>query len=471
MSDQGRLAAYLSTHRARQLDALKEFLRIPSISALSAHKADMVRAADWLADHLRQCGLNRVAVVPTRAHPIVYGERLGAPGRPTALVYGHYDVQPVDPIDLWESPPFEPTVRDGRIYARGASDDKGQVFMHLKAIEALLAVHDRLPVNIKVLIEGEEEIGSVNLSPFVAAEQERLSADVIVISDSTLYQPDLPALCVGLRGIADFEVHLRAARADLHSGLFGGAVPNALHVLADLIAGLHDPEGRVSVPDFYDAVQPLSPEERESIARLPFDRAAFMETAGVTGLPGEPGFSPLERVWTRPTLELNGLWGGFQGEGSKTVIPAEAHAKFTCRLVPDQDPGRIADLVEAHLRSNCPSYATLAVRRGPTAPPWRCPPTEPALQAAGAALREAYAAEPASIRMGGSIPVVATLARLLKAPVVLMGFGLPTDNVHAPNEHFHLADFDRGMRAIARYWELLAESAAGQAQSDEPYGK
>ncbi|HEX6972626.1 MAG TPA: dipeptidase [Limnochordia bacterium] len=452
---------YLRAHRSRHLEELRAFLRIPSISALSAHRADMVRAAEWLAEHMRGCGLHGIEVIRTEGHPIVYGERIDVPDGPTALIYGHYDVQPIDPPEAWTSPPFDPVIREGRIYARGASDDKGQLFLHLKAIEAFVATGGRLPVNVKVLIEGEEEVGSAHLAPFVSAERARLAADVVVISDSTLYQADLPALCVGLRGIIDFEIHLRTGQSDLHSGLFGGTVPNALHVMADLVAGLHDADGRVNVPGFYAAVRPLSPLEQQSVARLPFDPAAFCQAAGVKGLVGEAGFSPLERIWARPTLEVNGLWGGFQGEGPKTIVPAEAHAKFTCRLVADQDPEAIAASIEAELRRRCPEYAALVIRRGAAAPPWQCSPDEPALQAAARALQAAYGVEPALIRMGGSIPVVPTLARLLEAPVVLMGFGLPSDNVHAPDEHFHLADFDRGLRAIIHYWERLAESGAG----------
>ena len=450
--------AYLTAHREEHLKQLMELLRIPSISALSEHKADVRRAAEWLAREMRRIGLHRVEVMETGGHPVVHAERMDCPGGPTALIYGHYDVQPVDPVDLWTTPPFEPTIRDGKLYARGASDDKGQVFMHLKVIEALLAVEGRLPVNVKLLIEGEEESGSENLERFVSAHADLLKADVVVISDTALYARGVPSLTYALRGLAALEVHVVGAKGDLHSGAFGGAAPNAAQALARLLATLHRPDGAVAVEGFYDQVRPLSQEERDSFAALQFDEQAFMADLGVTALPGEPGYTALERLWARPTLEINGIFGGFQGEGTKTVIPCRAGAKITCRLVPDQDPERVLDAVEAHLKAHCPPGVKVEVRRGGGAPAVITPIDHPAIQAAMQALTEAYGAEARFIRSGGSIPVVGTFQRVLGAPIVMMGFSLEEENFHAPDEHFHLENFDAGMRALYRFWHHLAEN-------------
>lgn len=449
-------AAYLKQHEARHLEELKAFLRIPSISALSAHKADMVKAANWLVEQLKAAGLQRAELIETPGHPVVYAEWLGAPGAPTALIYGHYDVQPVDPEHLWETPPFEPTVRDGKIYARGASDDKGQVFQHIKALEALLATEGKLPVNVKLLIEGEEEVGSTHLDDFVLANQELLKADVLVISDTPLYAKGQPALCYGLRGLAALELTLTGAKGDLHSGLYGGAVQNPLHALVELLASLHE-NGRVAVKGFYDRVVELTVEERAEFAALPFDEAAYRAELGVPELFGEPGYTPTEQTWARPTLELNGVWGGFQGEGTKTVIPNQAHAKITCRLVPDQDPKEIQQLIQAHLEAHLPPGVTLSVTLQDTARPVVTAIDHPALQAAAAALAEGYGKAPYFTRMGGSVPVVETFANRLGLPAVLMGFGLPDENFHAPNEHFNLDNYEIGKRVLCSYWHKLAE--------------
>lgn len=456
-------AQHVAAHRAEHLSQLCEFLSIPSVSTLPEHHGDVRRAADWLAEHMRRIGFQRVDVMPTAGHPVVYGEwRAGAAAsRFTLLVYGHYDVQPVDPLHMWTTPPFEPQERAGRLYARGASDDKGQIFMHLKAVEAWLATAGSLPVDLKVIVEGEEEVGSPNLPPFLLQHRDMLRADAVVISDTPLFRRGVPALCYGLRGLAGMEVRVQTARSDLHSGLFGGAAPNALHVLAELMSGLHDRDGRVAVAGFYDRVSPLSEAERAAFARLPFDEEAFRADLGVGALVGEPGYSALERLWARPTLELNGLWGGFQGEGSKTVIPCEAHAKITCRLVPDQDPEDIAARVAAHLRAACPPSATVEVTARSNARPVITSLDHPAMRAAARALRAGYGREPDLIRMGGSIPVVETFANQLGLPAVLMGFGLPDENFHAPDEHFHLENFDLGLRSLVYY---LAELAAGGYQ-------
>jgi acetylornithine deacetylase/succinyl-diaminopimelate desuccinylase-like protein len=449
---------YFETHRDEHLEQLMDLLRIPSVSALSAHKTDMRRAAEWLQSELTRIGMTQVAIMETGGHPVVYAERNDQPGGPTALVYGHYDVQPVDPLALWETPPFSPAIRNGKLYARGASDDKGQVFMHLKVIEAILAENGSLPVNLKLLIEGEEEIGSANLERFVADHKALLRADVIVISDTGLYARGVPSLTYALRGLAGLEVHVSGAKGDLHSGLFGGAAPNATHALVHLLASLRSPDGKIMVEGFYDQVLPLSVEERESFASLPFDEAAYMRDLGVTALPGEPGFTPLERLWARPTLEINGLFGGFQDEGTKTVIPAKAGAKITCRLVPDQNPNRVLDAIGRHLKAHCPPGTTVEVIRKDGSPAAITPIDHPAIRAAMAALAEAYGAEAKFIRGGGSIPVVGTFTRVLEAPSVLMGFGLEEENFHAPNEHFHLENFDLGMRALYSYWFKLAKA-------------
>ncbi|BDG60734.1 dipeptidase [Caldinitratiruptor microaerophilus] len=455
-----RYETYLREHRDRHLAELKDFLRIPSVSALSAHRPDVERAARWVADAMQAAGLEHVEVLPTGGHPVVYADWLHAPGRPTALVYGHYDVQPVDPEHLWVTPPFEPDVRDGKLYARGASDDKGQVFLHIKAVETLLRVDGALPLNLRFLVEGEEEIGSRHLPAFVEAHRDRLRADVAVISDTTFFARGVPAITTGLRGLAALEITVRGARGDLHSGLYGGAVQNPLHALVELLAGLRGPDGRIRVEGFYDRVRPVPEEERRQWAALPHDDARLVAELGVPALFGEAGYTTLERLWARPTLELNGVWGGFTGEGTKTVLPAEAHAKITCRLVPDQEPEEILDRLEAHLRTHLPPGVTLEVRREPGgARAVLTPHDHPAVQAARQALREAYGVEPVLVRMGGSIPVAETFATVLGLPVVLLGFGLPEENFHAPNEHFHLENFDGGLRTLCAYWPLLARGA------------
>lgn len=449
---------YFQTHRAQQIEQLKEFLRIPSISALSAHKPDLRQAAQWLKDELTRIGISQVALMETGGHPVVYAERIDHPGRPVALIYGHYDVQPVDPLNLWETPPFEPAVREQKIYARGASDDKGQVFMHIKVLEAILAEHGHLPFNVKLLIEGEEEVGSTNLERFVIEHRELLRSDLVVISDTSLYARGVPSLTYGLRGLAAMEVQVTGAKGDLHSGLFGGAAPNAVQGLVQLLASLRHPDGKIAVAGFYDGVAELSAEERRSFAALGFDETAYMRELGVSALPGEPGYSALERLWSRPTLEFNGIFGGFQQEGTKTVIPARAGAKITCRLVPHQDPLHVTEAIERHLQAHCPPGIQVEVRRQDRAPAAITPIDHPAIRAAMRALAEAYGKEARFIRGGGSIPVVATFTRVLEAPSVLMGFGLEGENFHAPNEHFHLENFDLGMRALYRYWFKLAEA-------------
>lgn len=453
------VTAYLSTHRDAHLNELSELLRIPSISALSAHKKDIEAAAGWLSNALQTAGLEHVQIFPTEGHPVVYADSLHAPGAPTVLIYGHYDVQPVDPLHLWQTGPFEPSIRDGKLYARGATDDKGQTFLHIKALEAILKTRGQLPVNVKVCIEGEEEIGSPHLPAFVEAHKDLLAADVLIVSDSSILAPGQPAICYGLRGLCGLQVDVRAANSDLHSGTYGGAVPNAVHGLVELLASLHDAEGKVLVDGFYDEVRPLTPEERETMAAIPFDEAEYKTGLGVRELVGEPGYTTVERTWARPTLELNGVFGGFQGEGTKTVIPAEAHAKITCRLVNDQDPAVIMERVERHLLSHAPKGTTVSVTRYDTGRPVIVDLDSPYIEAAAAAYEAGYGKQPHYIRMGGSIPIVETFYRLLKLPVVLMGFGLETENLHAPNEHFHLDNMDRGLVTLAHWYTHLPHAS------------
>jgi acetylornithine deacetylase/succinyl-diaminopimelate desuccinylase-like protein len=448
---------YFKEHRKEHLEQLMDLLRIPSISALSEHKGDVRKAAEWLSRELTRIGMNKVAVLETGGHPAVYAERIDHPGEKVVLIYGHYDVQPVDPLNLWETGPFEPTIRDNKLYARGASDDKGQVFMHVKVLEAILKDEGKLPVNVKVIFEGEEEVGSANLSKLLREQKELLKADVVVISDTGLYAPGVPSITYGLRGLAALEVKVRGAKGDLHSGLFGGAAPNAVHGLIQLLASLRQPDGKIAVAGFYDDVQELSQEEKDSFAALGFDEEQYKKELGVTALPGEPGYTPLQRLWARPTLEINGIFGGFQGEGTKTVIPAEAGAKITCRLVPNQDPEKIQKAISDHLKQHCPPGITLDVVMQDGAPASVIAIDHPAIRTAMEAMSEAYGKESRFIRGGGSVPVVATFSEVLGAPSVMMGFGLEDENFHAPNEHFHLENFDLGMRALYSYWYKLAK--------------
>jgi len=446
---------YFQNLREQQLDELRQWLSIPSISALSAHKADMNKAAEWLADALTRAGLENVEVHQTDGHPIVYADHLHAPGKPTVLVYGHYDVQPVDPLHLWTTPPFEPDIRDGKLYARGATDDKGQVFLHIKAIEAILKQEERLPVNIKLCIEGEEEVSSRSLPPFLTTNRDKLATDVVLISDTSLLEPGKPAISTGLRGLCSFEVTMSTANTDLHSGTYGGGVPNALHSLVSLLATLHDERGRVSVDGFYEGVPELSPLMREEFAKQMLDEDQLKASLGLDALYGEEGFSFVERVGARPTLEMNGVYGGFQGEGTKTVIPKEAHAKITCRLVGDQDPQDILDKIKRHLQKHVQPGAKLQFKDGEKARAFNIDPSDRMLQLAADAYEDVYGTRALFTKDGGSIPIVATFSRELAAPVVMMGFGLPDENLHAPNEHFHLYNFDKGLLTIVSFLKRL----------------
>ncbi len=450
------IETFIAENEDRFLEELKQFLRIPSIGALPQHSEDMVRCAQFAVDSLLSAGMHRVEAMPTGGAPVVYAEWLGAPGAPTVLVYGHYDVQPVDPLDLWTTPPFDPQVRDGELYARGAADDKGQLFMHVKSAEAHIQVNGRVPVNLKFLLEGEEEIGSTHLDAFLAANRDLLAADFVVVSDTGWFDRGVPSLCYGLRGLAYLQVDLKGANSDLHSGSFGGAVANPTQVLAGMIAALKDERGHITVPGFYDRVRPLAPEERLRFASLPFDDARYRRDLGVPTLWGEEGYTTLERTWARPTLDVNGIWGGFTGEGSKTVLPARASAKISCRLVPDQDPDEILDLLEARLRELVPPTVAMSVQRLGAGKPVITPLDHPAVQAASRAVERAFQKPVAFVRSGGSIPIVASFQERLGIPTVLMGMSLPDDHAHAPDERFPLENFFGGIRASAYLWEELA---------------
>ncbi|MDA8144579.1 MAG: dipeptidase [Thermaerobacter sp.] len=462
--DEGRYLAadrYLTLRHAAGLEQLCRFLAIPSISALPEHAPDVVRAARFLADRLRQVGCPAVELLDPGGHPVVYGAWPGAAGAPTALVYGHYDVQPVDPLEAWHHAPFAPVVADGKLYARGASDDKGQLWMHLEAAQALAAAAGRLPVNLKFLFEGEEETGASHLAGFAAAHRELLAADVLVISDTSFFAPGVPSVSCGLRGLAAWELVVHGPARDLHSGEFGGAVANPLHALAELLASLHDGEGRVAVAGFYDGVAPPDPGLRAELAGLPFEEDAFRRLTGAEPW-GEVGYATLERLWLRPTLEVNGLGGGFQGTGIKTVLPASARAKLTARLVPGQDPARVLAVVEDHLRRRCPPGVRLELRPGGGSPAVHTPEDSPWVRAARRALERAFERPAMLIRSGGSIPVVAALGEALETAPVLLGFGLPDDAIHAPDERLDLEQYARGQRAIVAYWlELGAMRGSG----------
>ncbi|MEW5978133.1 MAG: dipeptidase [Acidobacteriota bacterium] len=450
---------YIGRNQERFLEELKAFLRIPSISNNVENKSDVLRCAHFVADQLKQVGMQQVEIFPTQGHPIVYGEWLGASGQPTVLVYGHYDVQPVDPLDLWTSGPFEPTVRHDELYARGAVDDKGQVLMNLKGVEAHLRASGRLPVNVKFLIEGEEEVGSENLDSFIANHKELLSADVVLISDTPMFDRGVPSLCYGLRGLVYFQIDLRGSDSDLHSGSFGGTVINPNFALCQMVASLKDPNGKILIPGFYDDVVAMSAKEKEELTRLPFDAEKYRQGIGAPALFGEQGYGPLEQIWVRPTLEVNGLCGGFTGEGAKTVIPAKAMAKISMRLVPDQDPDRIATLFEEHVRRIAPPSVELTVTRMHGGKPWVAPIDHPGIQAASRAFEKGFGKRPVFVREGGSIPVVATFAEILGLPSVLMGIGLPDENAHAPNEKLSLFNFRNGIVSSAHFFnELVGKS-------------
>ncbi|MBN8236288.1 dipeptidase [Halobacillus kuroshimensis] len=443
-------------HKEQFIEELKQYLRIPSISSLSEYKGEVRRAAEWTAEALEKAGMEHVEVIETNGHPLVYGDWLHAPDKPTVLVYGHYDVQPEDPVDLWDTPPFEPVIKDDKIYARGATDDKGQLFIHIKAAELLMKEHGALPVNVKFIIEGEEEVASPHLGPFIEENQERLSCDSVVISDTSFSAEDQPAICTSLRGALAMEMTVQTANSDLHSGTYGGGVPNAVHSLVSLLDSLHDSQGRVSVEGFYQGVPEPTEELRREVAAVPFDEEETKRGLEIDDLYGEAGFSFKERTGIRPTLEINGITGGFQGEGLKTIVPKEASAKISCRLVGDQNPQAVYESIERHVKQHKPAGAKVSLEKLIQADPVAMDSQNSFIQAAAEAYEDVYKVRPLFPKEGGSIPIVEVFGRVLEAPVVLMGFGLPTENLHAPNEHFHLDNFTKGIETAAQYLQKLS---------------
>ena len=456
VTDSRDVLARIDVEEERYLEELKEFLRIPSISTDPEYRGEVLRANDFVVARLRAAGLTAERI-DTAGYPLVYAEWNGAPGKPTVLFYGHYDVQPADPLELWRHPPFEPTVEGDKLYARGATDDKGQCLAHIEAVAAVLAERGKLPVNVKFLIEGEEESGGASIEQYVRDDAgRRLACDCVWISDSSLFAPDQPSLIYGLRGIVYMEVKVTGPKRDLHSGTYGGVVANPLNALGEIIARLRDPETRrILIPHFYDAVRPLADWEREEFARLPFDEAAYCAELGVTALPGEEGYTPRERAWARPTCDVNGIYGGYMGKGAKTVLPSWAGAKISMRLVPDQDPAAIERHFTEYLQAVCPPGVTVEVTAIHGGPPTVVEVSGPIVEAASQAMAEVWGAAPVRIREGGSIPIVATFAQVLQRPVLLLGFGLADDALHSPNEKFNISHYYKGIRSVARFLDLL----------------
>lgn len=447
---------YVDANLGRFRAEMYDFLRIPSVSAKEEHNADTRRAAEWLAERMKEAGLE-ASIHETAGHPVVLGEWRGAgKGAPTVMIYGHYDVQPPEPLEEWESPPFEPTERDGRVYARGSADDKGQLYMHVKALEAHLKVNGKLPINVVVLAEGEEEVGSVNLVPFVEQNVERLACESVIISDSNMYAEGMPSVLFSLRGLAYFEIHVKGARSDLHSGQFGGPVVNPGNALAKIIASFHDENGKVAVDGFYDDVVDWDEETRDQIRSLPFDETAYKADLKVGALGGEKGWSTLEKLWIRPTCDINGMLCGYTGEGAKTVLPGKAMCKVSFRLVPTQTPAKVKKLVEAHVKKVAPPGVTATVVELHGGMPWKTKVEGKLVEAASAALEAAYGTPAVLQGEGGSIPIVGTFEEKLKASALLVGFALPGCNLHAPNEWFDLDSFDKGIGALVRLYENLA---------------
>jgi acetylornithine deacetylase/succinyl-diaminopimelate desuccinylase-like protein len=448
--------SYLADNTARYLDELFNFLRIPSISSLPDHAVDVKRAAEWAAERMKGAGIEDVRILPTEGHPVVFGQWLHASAKPTVLIYGHFDTQPVDPLGLWTQPPFEPVIRDNRIYARGASDDKGNMLIPILAAEALLKTQGALPVNLKFFFEGQEEIGSPQMPDFIASQKDLLACDMVLSADGGQWEEDQPAVNVGRRGLCALQIDLQSAAQDVHSGTYGGTFQNPIHALARLIASMHRPEGGISVEGFYDTVRKLTESERAQIAEIPYDESQYMGELGVTRLFGEGGYSTYERAWVRPTLEVNGIWGGFQGEGIKTVIPSKAHAKITCRLVPDQEPDKIFELIRAHVTKHLPAGTTASVEKlAGSADPFLIPFDHPGNQAARVVLKELYGKEPYIVRTGGTIPVSGLFLKHLGAYMVNFAFGLEDENLHAPDEFFRISSFKRGLKAYGMILEEL----------------
>jgi acetylornithine deacetylase/succinyl-diaminopimelate desuccinylase-like protein len=455
---------FANQNQERFLSELKDLLRIPSVSTLPQHKDDVRRAAEFIADQMRRIGLENVEIIPTAGHPLVYADWLHASGKPTALCYGHYDVQPPDPLDEWHTPPFEPTIRNGNIYARGAVDDKGQMYMHLKALESLMKAHNgKMPINVRLLIEGEEEVGGEGIAKYIREHPDRLKADFALVSDTEMFAPELPTLCVGLRGMVYTELIATGASTDLHSGMYGGAAPNPFVALCQMIAKLKDENGRILIPGFYDTVKEPSAEELKAWHSLPFNEEEYRaHEVGSKQLTGEKGYSVLQRTWARPTLDVHGMPGGFTGAGGKTVIPAKAAAKVSMRLVPDQDPQDIWNKYRNFVNSMVPAGIDIQIKCFSMAEPIVIPTDNHYVRSAMQAMKAVFNRDTVFIRSGGSIPVVADFEKYVKIPSVMMGFGLPDDNLHAPNEKFHIANFYRGIESIIRYFETLGSEAVSR---------
>ena len=447
---------FIQTNQKRFIDELIELLKIPSISADSKYNKDVARAAEFIKTQLEKAGANNVEICPTKGHPIVYGEKIIDPKLPTIIVYGHYDVQPVDPVNLWDSPPFEPVIKDNKIYARGACDDKGQVYMHIKAFEGMMKTNS-LPCNVRFMIEGEEEVGSVNLGTWVKENKQRLKGDVILISDTSIIANDVPSIEVGLRGLSYLEVEVTGPNRDLHSGVYGGAVANPIQILCEMIASLKDKNNHISIPGFYDDVIELSQEERIELNKTPFDLNEYKKDLGINEILGEAGYSTLERTGIRPTVELNGIWGGYTGEGSKTVLPSKANAKISMRLVPNQGTDKITELFTKHFNKIAPTYVKVKVTPHHGGEPVVTPTNSIAYKAASKAMEKTFGKKPIPTRGGGSIPIVALFEKELGLKSVLMGFGLDSDSIHSPNEHYGIFNYMKGIETIPLFYKYYSE--------------
>jgi acetylornithine deacetylase/succinyl-diaminopimelate desuccinylase-like protein len=450
------ITAYITENKERFLNELLDLLRLPSVSADPGFKNEVLQTANAVANRLVEAGADKVEICPTAGYPIVYGEKTIDPSLPTVLVYGHYDVQPADPLNLWSSPPFEPVIKNDRIYARGACDDKGQMYMHIKAFETMMKT-DSLPCNIKFMIEGEEEVGSSNLGLFVKANKEKLKSDVVLISDTSIISNKVPSITVGLRGLSYMEVEVTGPNRDLHSGVYGGAVANPISILAEMIASMKDKNGKITIPGFYKDVQIVSKKERAEMAKAPFSRKVFMKDLGIADTQGEKGYTPNEQTSIRPTLEPNGIWGGYTGEGAKTVLPSKAYAKISMRLVPNQSSDKISKLFDRHFKKIAPKSVKVKVTYHHGGEPVVTPTDSVAYRAASQAMQDTFGKRPIPVRTGGSIPIVALFAKELKVKSVLMGFGLDSDNIHSPDEHYGLFNYFKGIETIPLFYKYYAE--------------
>ena len=455
--DLQQVDSYIEDNKERFIEELISLLRIPSVSADPRYAGDVAKTAELLRDLMKAAGIENLEICPTAGHPIVYGDKIIDPSLPTVLVYGHYDVQPPDPLDLWDSPPFEPVIKDGKIFARGACDDKGQMYMHVKAFEVMMKA-GKLPCNAKFMIEGEEEVGSKNLEVFVKANKEKLAADLVLISDTSMIANDVPSITVGLRGLSYLEVEVTGPNKDLHSGVYGGAVVNPLNALCKILASLHDENGSINIPGFYDDVNLVSDADRAELAKAPFDEQAYKNDLKVNAVDGEKGYSTVERCTIRPSLDVNGMWGGYIGEGAKTVLPSKAYAKISARLVPGQDPDKITKLIQDHLSSIAPASIKIKVTPHHGGMPYLTPTDNVGYQAAHNAMKLTFGVDPIPVRGGGSIPIVALFKQVLGQPSVLMGFGLDSDDIHSPNEHYGVFNFLKGIQTIPFFYENLAKS-------------